>query len=71
MSMTAGKVLMGALIWLGERSSSVGVCETGVIDLVACTRARGCCLAACEAAEVENGETWWHTRVMGRNDVYA
>jgi hypothetical protein len=58
MLMIAGKVLIGALISLWERFSSVGVGETGVIDMVACTGARGCCLAACEAAEVENGEAW-------------
>lgn len=71
MSRIAGKVLIGALMWVWESSSSVGVCEAGVIDLVGWTRARGRCLAACEAAEVENGEAWWHANATGRNGMYA
>lgn len=70
MSRFAGKVLIGALMWFWERSSSVGVWVTGVIDLAAWTRVRGRGVAACEAAEVEKGVVWGRARAAGRNSVY-
>lgn len=71
MSRVGGRVLRGALMFIWERVSSVGV--WGAAGVVGCvwTRGRSLAAAAREAAEVENWDAWWYVKVRWRNGVDA